>query len=177
MGLQIIFVVETTRKCNSDWIYIKDTIEHFYSYERTQVKFSVIYMEGKWKYNKKEKEINNLISQYRAASKSNQSKVIFCFDCDDYDINQEDADFLKGAKRYCDKKEYEFVWFCKDVEQVYLEDKVVDDQKKKTAAKFKENKLISNVSSKQLSANNFRANSSNIMLVLDRIGELKRSIT
>ena len=79
--------------------------------------------------------------------------------------------------KYCDKKEYEFVWFCKDVEQVYLGDKVVDDRKKKTAAKFKERKMILKVSQKQLSANNFRANSSNIMLVLDRIGELKRSIT
>lgn len=26
MSLQLIFVVETNRKCNSDWIYIKDTI-------------------------------------------------------------------------------------------------------------------------------------------------------
>lgn len=26
MGLQLVFVVETNKKCNSDWIYIKDTI-------------------------------------------------------------------------------------------------------------------------------------------------------
>ncbi len=26
MGVQLIFVVETNKKCNSDWIYIKDTI-------------------------------------------------------------------------------------------------------------------------------------------------------
>lgn len=37
MGLQLIFAVETNKKCNSDWIYIKDTIEYFYSYERTKV--------------------------------------------------------------------------------------------------------------------------------------------
>ena len=30
MGPQLIFVVETNKKCNSDWIYIKDTVEHFY---------------------------------------------------------------------------------------------------------------------------------------------------
>ena len=30
MGIQLIFVVETNKKCNSDWIYIKDTVEHFY---------------------------------------------------------------------------------------------------------------------------------------------------
>ena len=34
MGVQLIFVVETNKKCNSDWIYIKETIEHFYLYDR-----------------------------------------------------------------------------------------------------------------------------------------------
>lgn len=131
-------------------------------------------MEGKWKYDKKEKQINNLISQYKATSENNRSKVIFCFDCDDYDINQGDADFLKKAKKYCDNNGYEFVWFCKDVERVYLGNKVDDSQKKMTAAKFKEKKLIANVSSKQLIVNNFRTNSSNIMLILDGIENLKR---
>ena len=35
MGLQLIFAVETNSKCKSDWIYIKDTIEHFYKYDRS----------------------------------------------------------------------------------------------------------------------------------------------
>ena len=52
--------------------------------------------------------------------------------------------------------------------------KVDDSQKKMTAAKFKEKKLIANVSSKQLIVNNFRTNSSNIMLILDGIENLKR---
>ena len=57
MVLQLIFVVETNKKCNSDWIYIKDTIEHFYQYERTQIKLSVVYMDGKGKYKQKEKQV------------------------------------------------------------------------------------------------------------------------
>lgn len=65
MGLQLIFVVETNSKCKSDWIYIKDTIERFYQYNQTQVKFSPVYMDGKGKYDKKEKNISKLISQYR----------------------------------------------------------------------------------------------------------------
>ena len=28
MGMQLIFVLETNKKCKSDWIYIKDTIEY-----------------------------------------------------------------------------------------------------------------------------------------------------
>ena len=96
MGVQLIFTVETNKKCNSDWIYIKDTVEYFYAYERTQLKLSVVYLDGKGHYSskKKQNEIDFLISQYRAASKTNQSKVICCFDCDDYDSKQEDRKFL-----------------------------------------------------------------------------------
>ena len=50
MGVQMIFAVETNKKCNSDWIYIKDPIEHFYVYERTQLKLSVVYLDGKGNY-------------------------------------------------------------------------------------------------------------------------------
>ena len=49
MGRQFIFVVETNKKCQSDWMYIKDTIEHFYAFDRTQVKLSVVYMDGRGK--------------------------------------------------------------------------------------------------------------------------------
>ena len=44
MGLQLIFVVETNKKCKSDWIYIKDTIDRFYQYDQAQVKFSPVYV-------------------------------------------------------------------------------------------------------------------------------------
>ncbi len=37
MGLQLIFVVETNKKCRSDWIYIKSALEKFYSYDQAHV--------------------------------------------------------------------------------------------------------------------------------------------
>ena len=145
MSLQLIFTVETNKKCKSDWIYIKDTIDRFYQYDQAKVKFSPVYMDGKGNYKNKEKEISSLIAQYAADSITNQSEVIFCFDCDDYDSETEDAEFLKNAKRYCNEKGYGFIWFCKDVERVYLGKKVDDRQKKKEAAMFKAKKLISEV--------------------------------
>ena len=53
MGLQLIFAVETNRKCKSDWIYIRDTIDRFYEYENTRIKLTPVYMDGKGKYKKK----------------------------------------------------------------------------------------------------------------------------
>lgn len=102
MGLQLIFAVETNKNCNSDWIYIKDTIEYFYEYQRTQVKFSIVYLDGKGNYNskKKEKEVKHLISQYSASSNNNRSHVIYCFDCDEYQHKPEDLRFLENAKSY-----------------------------------------------------------------------------
>lgn len=176
MGMQFIFVVETNKKCNSDWIYIKDTVDNFYVYERAQVKLSVVYMDGKGNYNskKKEKEIRNLISQYSATSKTNQTKVICCFDCDEYDNNPDDLRFLKDARQYCDDKGYDFAWFCKDIEQVYIGKRVDDSQKKKEAATFKAKKLILNVEADRLSVDKYRPKTSNIMNVLDQYQELVR---
>lgn len=96
MGVQLIFVVETNKNCKSDWIYIKDTIDHFYEYDRTMLKLSPVYLDSKNNYNspKKQKEIKSLISQYKT-SKNNQSRVIYCFDCDEYDKDPVDASFLK----------------------------------------------------------------------------------
>lgn len=176
MGLQLIFVVETNKRCNSDWIYIKETIEHFYSYDRTQIKLSVVYMDGKGNYssNKKEREIKSLISQYSTASKANKSEVIYCFDCDDYINNQDDAKFLEKAKQYCDSCGAEFVWFCKDVEEVYLGKSINDSQKKKESANFKAKKQINSVDSKKLSEDTYKIGKSNIMKVLDSFPQLMR---
>ena len=118
MGLQLIFVVETNSKSKSDWIYIKDTVERFYQYDQYHVKFTPVYMDGKGKYQGKKKEVNRLISQYSSTSKTNQSKVIYCFDCDDYDVKREDSEFLKEAEKYCNTNGYDFIWFCKDIECV-----------------------------------------------------------
>ena len=174
MGLQLVFVVETNKKCNSDWIYIKDTIEYFYEYDRTQVKFSPVYMDGKGKYRNKEKQVKRFIDQYSAMSKAHYTKVFYCFDCDDYDSKPDDMNFLKEARKYCEEKGYEFVWFCKDIEQVYIGKKVNDSQKKKEASVFKARKLINGVDKNRLYEDSYRVNTSNILKVLDQNEELIR---
>lgn len=173
MGLQLIFVVETNKKCKSDWIYIKDTIERFYNYDQAHVKFTPIYMDGRGKYQKKEQEILKSISQYASTAEGNRTEVIYCFDCDDYDIKPEDAEFLKSAQQYCNTKGYDFVWFCKDVERVYIGKKVDDSEKKKESATFKAKKLIVHVETKKLCESNYKSYTSNIMKILDKYLERK----
>lgn len=78
MGTQLIFVVETNRKCKSDWIYIKDTIDYFYQYNQTQIKFTPVYMDGKGKYQKKEKNFKfNFSICFRIQNKLLYSYILF----------------------------------------------------------------------------------------------------
>lgn len=167
MGLQLVFVVETNKKSKSDWIYIKNTIDRFYKYDKAHLKLSTVYMDGKTNYLYKEKEVKTLISQYNRASTNNQTIVIYCFDCDNYDMKCEDAEFLKKTQEFCRRENYEYVWFCKDIERVYLGRKVSDGQKNKEAVKFMANKLIYEVSESKLLGESLVPNMSNILSVLD----------
>lgn len=173
MDLQLIFVVETNKRIKSDWIYIKDTIEQFYQYDNVHIKLTPVYMNGKGRYKLKEKEVLKLISQYKADDSKKESKVIYCFDCDDYDVNRSDQEFLTEARRFCEEKGYEFVWFCKDIEQVYLDNRIDDREKKKVSEDFKKNKQIKNVDKSKLSAGDYRLKYSNIMQVLNKYLEQK----
>lgn len=75
MGLQLIFVVETNKKCNSDWIYIKDTVEHVYEYDRTQVKFSPVYMDGKGKYKSPKNPEYEFMVQWSENTRADQRTI------------------------------------------------------------------------------------------------------
>ena len=81
---------------------------------------------------------------------------------------------MKEAQQYCREKDYHFVWFCKDIEQVYLGKQVEDAHKKAEAAAFKNKKLIMNLRVNQLSGNSYRVGTSNLMCVLDQFEEFAR---
>ena len=168
MGLQLIFVVEANKKSKTDRIYIKETIDRFYKYNVAHLKLSTVYMDGKNKYLSKEKEVKSLISEYNGASSNNVTKVIYCFDCDVYDSNPVDKEFLEKTQEFCKANNYEYVWFCKDIERVYLGKKVEDGHKNSEATKFKAKKLIDGVSESRLKGKKISRNMSNILSVLDR---------
>ena len=99
----------------------------------------------------------------------NETIVVFCFDCDEYDRRPEDLKFLQDAEEYCKKHGYKFVWFCKDVESVYIGKTVPDNQKVKVAGDFKKKQLIKQVDMRNLRADQYLNQKSNICNVLDEI--------
>lgn len=166
MGLQLIFVVETNKKNKSDWMYIRKTIDHFYKYNDANLKLNVVYMDGRNKYIAKENEIKKLVAQYE---KTGKSIVIMCFDCDEYQSKPEDKIFLENAEKHCNEKGYRFVWFCKDIEHVYLGMQIESNQKQKKAVSFFKSNLIKSIDIKMLSYSKYQNKASNIAKVIDDI--------
>ena len=175
MGLQLIFCVETNKKTQSDVIYIKQTISQFYNLNNAHQKLSWVFMDGKGKYASASvrKDIEKRIKAYKVSAEKNESIVIYCFDCDDYDVKQEDADFLQKARSYCQDNAYRFVWFCKDIEQVFLGKRVPDGMKGKEARAFAVKGRIDKEKIRYLKQKNYQNGYSNLALVLNDYLEMR----
>ncbi len=168
MGTQLIFCLETNEQTKSDYIYIRSTIDHFFKMNQANIKISPVYMNGKYNYNslKVKKKIEELTKQYRVTSNTNKSVVILCVDCDDYDIKNEDKIFMENAEAFCRNNEYRLVWFCKDIEQVFLHERVRDNEKKKRSEDFRRKGLITQIDRKSLEAGAYQIYRSNLGSVL-----------
>ena len=161
--------METDQKTKSDYVYIKSTIESFYHLDQANIKISPVYMGGRGNYAspKIKKRIEKLKKDYSRGSDKNRSVVIYCFDCDNYDKNPTDAHFLEKARRYCRDLEYRYVWFCKDIEDVYLGRSIPDNQKKKESETFKKRKKINNIHIESLKETTYASGKSNLCKILD----------
>ena len=169
--LQLIFCVETNQKSDTDFIYIKNAVDRFYDYKNGNIQLTPVYLGGKGKYSSSgiTRQINKKINQFKAASSHGESYVFFCFDCDRYDSNSADQQFLLDAEKYClSNPIYHFVWFCRDIEDVFLGHQINNNLKVTEAERFAAKKLIEQVHIDRLTAKQYKLHHSNICLVLNR---------
>ncbi len=167
--MQVILCMESSSDSKSDYIYISSAIRKYYSIDRNKIKFTRVYMDGRGNYasSKVSKKIASFTAQYKAGNKNAESVVIYCFDCDRYDAVKEDEDFLKKAKQYCKEKGYKFVWFCRDIENVFLGRQVADSQKTKEAENFAKANGVEKLDKAKLCADKYKDGYSNLCIVLD----------
>ena len=165
MRIQMIFCVETNKKADTDSIYITETLNYKYIITN-QVKISKIYMGTKSKYNSKEvlKEIKNKIKSFS----SGETKVIYCIDTDKYEKSYEHQKQLNDINQFCINNGYDLIWFCHDVEDVYLGKNISDSQKVTEASNFRKKKMITLINEQNLSCNEKRNHTSNILTILDK---------
>lgn len=166
MYKQLLFCLETNKRAGTDWIYIKETIDNFYNLPNT-VKLSQIYMGSKTKYNSK--EIIDQISKIRKDYKLGETYIIYCIDVDDFETNPNHVNEFNNISNYCDHNSYELIWFCHDIEDVYLGRRLSDQDKVKESANFRRKNSITSISPSSLSSNNtHQIHSSNILSILDK---------
>ena len=169
MRLQLIFCVETNRQADTDWVYISEAIHVRYNIP-PQISLNKIYMETKSKYDSRKVlgEIDKRTKCYNG-----KTQVIYCIDTDAYESNFEQKKEFEAIKGFCEKHNYELVWFCHNVEEVFLGRRVENSQKKKEAGTFRSSKGIEHVSEEKLSATEVRNKGSNIFGILDQYLERK----
>ncbi len=165
MGIQIILCVEADKKAETDAIYIKDTIYRFYVIDRS-VRLSFIYMNGKTNY--ASKSVRGKINQFLKDYKNGPSVVIYCVDLDKYEANPVQARENEDIRAYATKNNYEMVWFCHDIEEVYLGVSIDKRIKTEIAIDFKKKGLISKVDSIKLMSEKAIKGTSNLLLVVDK---------
>ena len=163
--MQLIFILETDNKSQSDFMYINSTIHKFYKIEGHKV--TPIFTGGKGNYNKVESQIKKYKGKY-----SGNSIVYICYDVDNqikptYKLNDE-------IEKYACTKGYKTIWFNEDIEQAYIKTSIPDNKKTKRAKEFINHNEIYNVNIISLSQKNVSMKcSSNILFELDKV--LKRN--
>lgn len=159
----VIFCVETNKHANTDWVYITETLKRFYNTD--QIKTDRIYMGTKSKY--KSRSVIEDISSWKKVYRDNLV-VVYCIDTDNYESNPNQKKDFAEITKYCNDRSYELVWFCHDVEEVYLGNSIHNNAKKEESIRFLKSKSINGIDEVKLSSNQIRSGYSNIMLVLDR---------
>lgn len=165
MAIQMILCVETKKSADTDSIYILDTINRWYKVDN-KVKISKINMNSKSRYNSK--DVVREIAKKKKEFVLGDTHVIYFIDTDQYDRNPEHERELKEITRYCEDNGINLVWFCHDVEEVFLGHKVSDSQKVQEATTFRRKRKIEEIQIEKLSCNTQRAYVSNIMNILDK---------
>ncbi len=166
MGKQILFCVETTRNAKTDSVYIDETIKRFYKITNG-IRKRYIYLGGKNNYNKTSirKDIEKQTKQYKP---NGGTTVIYCIDTDKHDSDPEQKRELEKIILFCQDMGYEFVWFCRDVEDVYWGEQIPKDEKTRKAAQFRSGNRINDIPEASLCRKEYVRHYSNILEVLDK---------
>ncbi len=164
MNKQILLCMECNSKSRTDFLYIESAIKRFYINDR-KIVYRPIFMGTKTKYDDKGvvNDINTRIRKFPG-----KTAVIYFIDTDNYDLSYEDNLLFEKIKAYCGAMGFDFVFFCKDIEDFFWGEAVSDDEKLKKAEAFNRKGLINRVNDSSLCQCSKRKHCSNILNILDK---------
>lgn len=162
---QIILCVESNKRAQTDNIYIKETIGHFFEIGN-EVNIQFVNMGNKDNY--KSRAVLNQINEFIRDYKIGKSIVIYCIDLDQYEADPVQAKENENIEAFVKGNGYELIWFSHDIEEVYLGKKAEKGEKVKLAIDFKKRGLIKDVPKARLSSKKVAKGKSNILDVLSK---------
>ncbi len=158
----LVLCVETDKEAQTDTKYIDKTIRQFYVIDNN-IKIAYVYMNGKGNYDNRA-VTSQIKRQY--SGDFEERHVVYCIDID----NMADAEVIEQNNKieaYCNNLGYDLVWFCRDVEEVYLHKRVDKSEKVNEAKKFSRLYNLGKATEVTLTANCQTQFKSNLLLVLD----------
>lgn len=175
-NIQIIFVVETNNISKTDDMYISKLIKDNYDLSSNDITYKFVHMGNKYLY--KGKKVITDIRKFVNINKKGINHIIYCFDTDRIDTNIESIEFFKQVEIYCKNNDYELIWFCYDIENVFIGKSVSDDKKVSFATNYFSKNINYNKSIvKRLSTNDNEVKTnkkSNILLILNKYFKIKK---
>ena len=158
----LLFCVESNNKEQIDWIYIESIIRNMFAEDRN-VTIRPLFMNGRSNYNSL--KVRRCIERFQTMSYESV-KVIYCVDTDRIEVNASQKKEFEGIVDYCNEKNYELIWFCHDIEEVFLGHSVSDSEKRACATKFIVNSGYRTLDIKKLMKTDYHAGWSNIITVI-----------
>ena len=169
MLLNMVFVLECNDDDKSDAIYLRHVLNSFYELKtvsNSPVSTKTLFMNGKRNYKSLRSRIANEKKMFAASG--SQTVVIYIVDLDSDEPQLKKSSLNSDIKAFCESNEYEFVWMCKNVENVFLHKEPTSLDNKTEAAKTFVRTGIPAMHLHDLSAHEIKKNCSNLALVLDK---------
>lgn len=163
---QFILVLESKSDKDSDYMYVRSFVKEYIK-DCKNIKITSIPMSGKNNYNSKslQNKINKAIKDY----KHGNSVVIYGYDTDNINSNYDDVEYDKQITDYCKRHNYQLVFFCRDVEEVFLGKRINNNYKAQEAERYLRNRGIEAINVDKLQSVNKIKGRSNLCLVLNQI--------
>ena len=129
-----LFLVEG----NSDKIYVDKIIKYYVKPEKLkkEIKLEWIILDGKYNYDKKEKQIKQKINKFKNQNKNSDYEIIYVIDLDKFKREEKDRIFLEDIKKFILKNKYKLIKNNENIEMILKTDNKDKKEKIKIAERF-----------------------------------------
>ena len=129
-----LFLVEG----NSDKIYVDKIIKYYVKPEKLkkEIKLEWIILDGKYNYDKKEKQIKQKINKFKNQNKNSDYEIIYVIDLDKFKREEKDRIFLEDIKKFIQKNKYKLIKNNENIEMILKTDNKDKKEKIKIAERF-----------------------------------------